>query len=364
MKVLIPTAPDDVHALLVCLALRKKGHLGVLWHTSDFPVQQFHAFELVDKGIVWDAHGPNLKLSNDTFDVVWRRRPENPTISDDIHPDDREGAARESLMLFHTFWRVIAPDAWWINPEINAKIANSKLLQLKLALEVGLNVPKTLISNDPEKIRKFALEKCEGSLIYKTMYPLYWFKKNDIRMSYTREIDMENFPSDQVLEMIPGIFQEKIQKAYELRVTYFGGYPVAVKLSSQEHPKGIMDWRCIPGDELTVEKYVLPDSIDKQCQALMKKLGLCFGCFDFIVTPEGEYYFLEINESGQFLWIEGVNPEIKMLDIFTEFLINKNKKFEWVEHSDAIAIQDFEKEMPELLEKTIQSHVNSNFHLI
>ncbi len=57
----------------------------------------------------------------------------------------------------------------------------------------------------------------------------------------------------------------------------------------------------------------------------MKKLGLVFGCFDFIVTPDNEYYFLEVNEQGQFLWIEEVNPDIKILDAFVNLLISKGK---------------------------------------
>lgn len=363
IKVLIPTKPDDIHALSVCLALQKKGHQGVLWHTADFPIQQFHSFELLDREVAWHAHGPNFKIENDTFNVVWRRRPEKPTIADSVHPDDRENAERESLMLFHTFWRVIAPNARWINPEVNAKMANSKLLQLKLAIEVGLSAPKTLISNDPEKIKKFAA-RCKNKLIYKTMYPLYWFKVNDIRMSYTREFNIDQFSSDAVLKMMPGIFQEKVQKAYELRVTYFGNFPVAVKLRSQEHPRGIMDWRYIPPKELAAERYTLPNEIDQKCQALMKKLGLVFGCFDFIVTPDQQYYFLEVNESGQFLWIEGINPEIKMLDIFTTFLINKNKTFNWSEQPDTISAHDFEKEMQEMLDTTLKSHVNPNLYPI
>lgn len=32
----------------------------------------------------------------------------------------------------------------------------------------------------------------------------------------------------------------------------------------------------------------------------MRKLGIIFGCFDFIVTPDEEYVFLEVNPMGQF----------------------------------------------------------------
>ncbi len=36
----------------------------------------------------------------------------------------------------------------------------------------------------------------------------------------------------------------------------------------------------------------------------MNRLGLRFGALDFLVTPDGEWYFLEINPNGQWAWIE------------------------------------------------------------
>lgn len=41
-----------------------------------------------------------------------------------------------------------------------------------------------------------------------------------------------------------------------------------------------------------------------------------------IVTPGGDYVFLEVNEMGQFLWIEAANPEIRLLDHFCSFLMS------------------------------------------
>jgi D-alanine-D-alanine ligase-like ATP-grasp enzyme len=36
----------------------------------------------------------------------------------------------------------------------------------------------------------------------------------------------------------------------------------------------------------------------------MKAFDLIYGAFDFIVTPEGRYVFLEVNPSGQYMWVE------------------------------------------------------------
>ena len=159
------------------------------------------------------------------------------------------------------------------------------------------------------------------------------------------------------MQSTAGIFQKKIAKAFELRVTYFGTYPVAIKLCSQEHPQGQIDWRAIPDEELVTQPYELPDEINNKCKALMDAFGLLFGCFDFIVTPDNEYYFLEINEQGQFLWIEDLNPDIKMLDIFTEFLIAKNKQFIYKENKNAISLSDFSMKVSAIKTKALTQHL-------
>ncbi len=37
---------------------------------------------------------------------------------------------------------------------------------------------------------------------------------------------------------------------------------------------------------------------------MMKRLDLSFGTIDLVETPEGDYVFLEVNPSGQWLWLD------------------------------------------------------------
>ena len=57
----------------------------------------------------------------------------------------------------------------------------------------------------------------------------------------------------------------------------------------------------LPADGLANQ---LPREIETKILALMKIFGLVYGAFDFIVTPDGRYVFLEVNPSGQYMWIE------------------------------------------------------------
>lgn len=364
VKVLIPTKPDDADAIYVKLALEKKGHECVVWYTADFPERQTHSFELVDKNLCWNANGVDFQINNDShFDVVWLRRPRKPQLPNTIHPDDIENAKNENNIFFKSFWHVIAPDAFWINPIDTANPSNCKLLQLRIAREVGFNVPDTLASNDSIKIKEFIKRNHDTGVIYKTLYPVMWVNQDEMRLTYTDEIKLEDLPSDSMLQNTPGIFQNKIKKEFELRVTCFGEIVIAAKLRSQEHARGIMDWRYIPTHELAIEEFDLPHHIHSRCKLFMKRLGLAFGCFDFIVTPDNEYYFLEINEQGQFLWIEEVNSEIKMLDAFSDFLINGSTDFRWQKSEKSISLLDLKSDMIPLQCDAISKHINPDVFL-
>ncbi len=359
-KILIPTKTDDTHAILVKLALEKKGHHCVLWYLTDFPEKQVHSLGINNNTIFWHASGTDFVVNHiDEFDVVWLRRPQKPMLADTIHPDDVDNAKNENDEFCKTLWQMIAPNAFWVNAMDTKKSINCKLKQLTIAIEVGLNVPETLISNDPARIKDFIKGDNQRSIIYKTLHPMIWIKDEEMRLTYTKEIKLEHLPSDGMLQNTPGIFQKKINKAFELRITYLGDFAIAAKLRSQEHPKGIMDWRYVPTKELIIESFSLPHDLDAKCRAFMSHFGIVFGCFDFIVTPDNEYYFLEINEQGQFLWIEDVNPTIKLLDAFTDFLIAGSKNYRWTENDNSVSLADFNSKINPCLENAMQQHKSS-----
>ena len=64
------------------------------------------------------------------------------------------------------------------------------------------------------------------------------------------------------------------------------------------------DWRRHPSGGVRFVKEQFPDAESDLCINLLGKLGLQYGTFDFIETPEGEIIFLEVNPSGNYLWLE------------------------------------------------------------
>jgi glutathione synthase/RimK-type ligase-like ATP-grasp enzyme len=340
-RILIPTFLGDIHATIVAAALRAKGHVPVLWHGTDFPTRQSAAVHFSQEGVRWRIEGPDLDFSsNDPFDVVWYRRPTiAPVLPEDIHPGDRAISRRECLAFTFGLWELVAPDAFWVNPRQSLQRANAKLAQLDQALAVGLNVPLTLCTNDPEEIRRF-LQQNEREVIYKAFNPAQWTDGDRIGMVFTSEVELDDLPDDDILRLTPGIFQRRIPKAYELRLTYMGDFLVAAKLLSQESEVSKLDWR-VAFAKLRIEPTAVPSELDRRCRELLRRLGILFGCLDLIVTPEGEYVFMEVNQMGQFLWLEQMNPEIRILEPFCEFLVQKRANFCWNASAGDLLFADF-----------------------
>lgn len=135
---------------------------------------------------------------------------------------------------------------------------------------------------------------------------------------------------------------------------------VAAKLHSQKHPDGLIDWRAIRGEKMLVEPFELPEEVAKRIRLFMQKMGLVFGAFDVIVTPDDEYVFLEVNEQGQFLWIEEFNPDFKMLDIFIQYMLHGSVDFEWDAASCKHSIEQYRSQMKAIFEINMARHVQLN----
>jgi len=361
MKFLIPTEPDDSHAALVKLALEERGHSVRLLFTADQPTRQKNSVYVSNNGYQWKSSDKFDSITDNDYDVVWWRRARKPFLHKDmVHPDDHPFLMRENAMFYDSLTYNMAPDAWWVNSKQSASRANSKLLQLKTAAQCGMQIPVTLCSNDPNDIRYFLLKHETDGVIYKPLCSRFQLESKRAKVAYTSKLSFLDLPENKLLQLSPGIFQKEIRKQYELRVTCFGDYVVAVKLHSQAHRNGRGDWPAMSASEMSLEPYDLPSSLVQQIRAFMRRLGIVFGCFDFIVTPDDQYIFLEVHEQGQFLWVEENNADINMLDIFVNFLISRSIHFEWDARRLAHEISGYKDKIDYVVAENVRHHVNVN----
>jgi hypothetical protein len=220
-------------------------------------------------------------------------------------------SALESLPAF-------TPQAKWINPRSSEQMARHKPTQLRVACEHGFFIPPTLITNDADEAKVFfesfwppskkmgtKARNDKGNSGNKIIYkPLTWYAEPPDKLLFTslvNESDINNGKA--ALHLAPGIFQQRILKDYELRVTIVGERIFAVRIDSQAVHRAELDWRRAQ-DELEYTMFDLDDGVSQRLLRLHRRLGLVFGAYDLIVTTEGEMVFLEVNPMGQWLWLE------------------------------------------------------------
>lgn len=100
------------------------------------------------------------------------------------------------------------------------------------------------------------------------------------------------------LGLTPIYVQKYVKKKYEVRLTVAGDDFYAVKIVSDNS----VDWR--DGDKNTYELIETPPEIKKTIRKLLFDFNLQFGAIDYIVDPDDNWFFLEINPNGQWQWLE------------------------------------------------------------
>ena len=327
-SILIPTIARDVHAAAVALALEQQGHRAIRWFCADFPEQCSISMspdgEAPTQLAVSDAQG---QLFDTLPDIYWNRRLSPPVVDAGLPEGDRQFALRESQVLLSGALGLASQHAFAVNDVHRASRAENKVLQLAAARELGFTLPDTLISNDPQRIREFLRRHEQGGAIFKSFRPVTWESEDRLAMLFTARVTEAMLPEDALLRLAPGIFQACVPKACELRITCMGDELIAARLDSQSTHHGRTDWRVAQLSELAITPVELPVELQHRCRALLRRMGLVFGCIDVIVTPGGEHVFLEINQMGQFLWVEEMCPEVPMLQSFCEFLLSRDAGF-------------------------------------
>jgi hypothetical protein len=354
-RILILSQPKDIHAYAVGEALRRKGGLSLIWLTSDFPSLSRESVRFRRGKKAVKVHGPELNIEDIGFDTIWNRRPSfvvDPSILDAA---DVKFAEFECSYFRKGLFSLFDPGTLWVNSPDAAFRANRKMLQHECAARVGLQTPDSLYSNDPDQIRSFIGEN-GGRVIYKPFTAAPWQNEDTFWLPFTSVLTTSQLPSDPVLSATPGIYQCLVPKAFELRVTVMGHSTFAAKILSQETLTGKIDWRKSYG-ELKMEPFEMPESLADSCIRLLDELNLVFGCFDFIVTPEGEYVFLEVNEMGQFLFLE-TRTGMPLLDAFTDFLLSGTRDFKWQEPAKPLRYLDVSEIAVQEAEASARGHIS------
>lgn len=188
--------------------------------------------------------------------------------------------------------------AKWLSDPKNS--APNKLVVLKMASELGLDVPDTLVTADADEVRQF-IEK-HGAVITKPIGDMLLVSFDDRQFgTYTAVIDDEFLTEHGRHAVFPSLYQEKLEKKYEIRTFYLKGECYSMAMFTQQKVATQSDFRkyCYEDPNREVP-YQLPASIEAAIRKLMDDLCLDTGSIDIVRTTDGRFVFLEVNPVGQF----------------------------------------------------------------
>jgi glutathione synthase/RimK-type ligase-like ATP-grasp enzyme len=183
----------------------------------------------------------------------------------------------------------------WVNPRSADEAAHHKPLQWAVAEQVGLKVPRTLVTTRPEAARAFVEGIGVGRVVFKAFLAMAdaWRE--------TRVVTQEDLGRLDLVRYAPVIFQEYVE-GVDLRITVVGDRVFAAEIDARgtAYP---FDMRVVVG-ESKVRPVELPPDVHAGLLRLQRRLGLVYGAIDMRRTTGGEYLFFEVNPAGQWLFVE------------------------------------------------------------
>ena len=323
--VLMITEADDVHGEALVWALDRAQVRCDRWSLEEYP----------------ERHPSSVRISNvrpvrfqisgvrESYLSIWLRRLTEPQgFSPSLAAADVPMATLQARRSTEGMRSIFSPGAVWINPLQSRAQANSKPYQLVAARAAGFAIPETLMSNDPEEIRRFYREHSRD-VICKFFTPAFWQRESDGVLSglFTARLTEDHFQNPVAFTSCPAIYQPLVPKKADVRVTFFGSSYFAARIHSQQSSSGALDFRSDIVSESPVEALRLNGAFLERCMELSSRLGLLHGSYDFIEQPDGSLLFLEVNEMGQFLWLEERLPELPLLSAFAALSLDPRPEF-------------------------------------
>ncbi|MCA1622070.1 MAG: MvdD family ATP-grasp ribosomal peptide maturase [Acidobacteria bacterium] len=317
---IITHSGDNESVEAVARAVAGRGGRAVRLDTDRFPTETRLAARYGGAGagrVTFLAGAGEFDLSE--VGAVWHRRlGVAARVTREMDPQLRAASVGESRA---SLLGVLAGlTAFRVDPEAAIRRAEHKPLQLRAARGLGLEVPRTLVTNDPAAARDFYAE-CGGRLVMKMLSSFAVYdREGRENVVFTNPVGREDLEDLTGLSLCPATFQERVEKRLELRATVVGRRVFTASIDSQSSARAAHDWRR-DGVGLVDEwlPYTLPPEVEGGLLALMDYFGLNYGAADFILTPDDRHVFLEVNPSGEFFWLDG--PELPISSALADVLL-------------------------------------------
>lgn len=278
---------------------------------SEVPFLRLDTDQLLSRIAISYSHGtPTIKIDGHWFtaeDVnhIWYRRPEKLKDNRFNNSPESKYALAEWSEFVECFFAHVPRAKWMNHPSCNA-LASRKLEQLTTAVSFGFAVPETLVTQEPDALRTF-FKQHHGQVIAKPLSSGYIERTGEESDSliYTNSVSENHLENLDDLSSCPTLFQQFIQKRYDVRITVVDSDVHAVTLrATDKFGEQRCDIRRNNMADVAYQTISLSDDIKVRIQNLVAHYGLRFAAIDMAITVNGEWYFFEVNPNGQWAWLD------------------------------------------------------------
>ncbi|MFI9307153.1 RimK family alpha-L-glutamate ligase [Streptomyces triculaminicus] len=291
-RLAILTDSADLHALLMQQVLNGRGRIacdvvetdslcgggGLSWSDarSRVSAKGGGSIDVGDLDVVWWRRGSNFQ-----------KIPPDITNQADVEVIDNDCRTALAGMLWNDF------HGTWVSDPHATAMAENKLVQLSAARAAGLPVPRTLVSQDPEEIRRFCLS-IEGDVVVKSV------RGCSSAPTFTTKVTDAHLREEVSMRLSPAIYQECVPGQDHLRVLVLGDEIYAVSIRSED-----LDWRGrLPGSFGIAQ---VDDATRAGLIDVLRRLRLRMGVVDMKLDSSGTPVWLEVNPQGQFLFMQALS---------------------------------------------------------
>jgi glutathione synthase/RimK-type ligase-like ATP-grasp enzyme len=279
VSVLIAAPVGDVHGDIVALALAQRS----------VPVVRLTAEMFAAARVSWQPGAPFTFavegarwLVNDQTTVWWRRP--GAAMADNMSELEVRLVVEEVAVMFPGILEAVG--VRWVDTPWHLLRARLKPVQLAAACQVGLAVPRTIVTGDAIDAKKFA-----GS-------DAVIAKAASTGRGIAPHVAVIPDAQFNLLETCPTTLQHPVDAVADVRIVTVGN-----RAFGWRRPRpagGSVDWRA--DDPHGADFVASSDVAFPEAVTLASALGLSFSVQDWLQTTDGPL-FLEVNPQGQWLFL-------------------------------------------------------------
>lgn len=285
-----------------------------------------------------DNNNSNINFMNfniHDLQVIWLRRPRYFFSRNNAIGISEHIKWNQETLFLGIIYKLLEVGKYVIHNYLQNAFVKNKYFQLVHAKRLGFRIPGTYYICNKNLLNTLKNKNSGQNWLIKPATELVFEDENKILRYGSASVLMCDI-QDEI--DIPLLVQNKIIIKKEIKCVYINRQIFAVEISVSYDYEDLND---VPYADRTYKAIEVPSDIKEKCISLCEQLGLVLVTIDFIINQEGEWVFIEMNENGQFLFVEELCPELPILHTTVKFFLKNIDIEKYLSIQKQLAFEDY-----------------------